>query len=40
MSLWEFLQRLDADPFDPAITSLFLDSKNDNDNKNEEDATK
>ena len=27
MSIWEFLQRLDADPFDPALTALFLDDK-------------
>ena len=39
MSILEFLQRLDADPFDPAITALFLDNKID-DNTNEEDTTK
>ena len=24
MSIYEFLERLDADPFDPALTALFL----------------
>lgn len=24
MSLYEFLERLEADPFDPALTELFL----------------
>ena len=24
MSLYEFLERMDADPFDPALTALFL----------------
>ena len=24
MSIYEFLKRLDADPFDPALTALFL----------------
>lgn len=24
MSIYEFLERLDADPFDPALTTLFL----------------
>ena len=26
MSIYEFLERLDADPFDPALTALFLGS--------------
>ena len=24
MSLWDFLERLEADPFDPELTALFL----------------
>ena len=38
MSIYEFLERLDADPFDPELLALFL-GKADNKTNSEEEAT-